>query len=33
MCALEGTDSRYMPSAGQVIVGRAETGQSQMAFS
>jgi hypothetical protein len=31
MCALERTDSRYMPSAGQVIAGRAETGQSQMA--
>jgi hypothetical protein len=31
MCALEQTDSRYMPSAGQVIAGRAETGQSQMA--
>ncbi|EHK52814.1 hypothetical protein MAXJ12_33589 [Mesorhizobium alhagi CCNWXJ12-2] len=31
MFALERTDSRYMPSAGQVIAGRAEIGQSQMA--
>ena len=31
MCALERTDSRYMPSAGQVIAGHAETGQSQLA--
>ncbi len=31
MCALEQTDSRYMPSAGRVIAGRAEEDQSQMA--
>lgn len=31
MCALEQTDSRYMPSTGQVIPGRALAGQSQLA--
>lgn len=30
MCALEKTQSRYMPSSGQVMSGRASAGQSQM---
>lgn len=30
MCALQKTDSRYMPSTGQVMSGRATTGQSQL---
>ena len=30
MCALWQTDSRYMPSTGQVMSGRATTGQSQL---
>lgn len=30
MCALERTEDRYMPSAGQVLTGRALPGQSQM---
>ncbi len=30
MCNLAQTDSRYMPSAGQTMTGRASTGQSQL---
>lgn len=30
MCALERTESRYMPSSGQVMAGRALAGQSQL---
>lgn len=30
MCALEQTESRYMPSSGQVMAGRASAGQSQL---
>jgi hypothetical protein len=30
MCGLEKTDSRYMPSTGQVMAGRAAAGQSQL---
>jgi hypothetical protein len=30
MCSLERTNSRYMPSAGEVMTGRASTGQSQL---
>ena len=30
MCGLEQTDSRYMPSSGQVMAGRASTGQTQL---
>jgi hypothetical protein len=30
MCGLEQTDSRYMPSTGAVMSGRALTGQSQL---
>jgi hypothetical protein len=30
MCGLEQTDSRYMPSTGQIMAGRASTGQSQL---
>jgi hypothetical protein len=30
MCNLEQTDSRYMPSSGQVIAGRALAGQTQL---
>lgn len=30
MCDLERTESRYMPSSGQVLAGRAEAGQNQL---
>jgi hypothetical protein len=30
MCNLQRTDSRYMPSSGQVLAGRASPGQSQL---
>ncbi len=30
MCGLKQTDSRYMPSTGQVMTGRASNGQSQL---
>ena len=30
MCDLERTESRYMPTSGQVLVGRAEAGQNQL---
>ncbi len=30
MCSLEQTESRYMPTAGQLLSGRASTGQSQL---
>ena len=30
MCGLEQTESRYMPSSGQIIAGRASAGQSQL---
>jgi hypothetical protein len=30
MCAVQQTESRYMPSTGQVMSGRATTGQSQL---
>jgi hypothetical protein len=30
MCNIQRTDSRYMPSAGQVMAGRAAVGQSQL---
>ena len=30
MCALQQTNSRYMPSTGQVMAGRASSGQTQL---